>query len=62
MASNQHVHVCLSTGPRRTPDGKAFEAERAKLAATEKRTPEQEATFQRMGKQNNAINIALNVL
>jgi hypothetical protein len=43
----------------RTPDGKKFEAERNKLAATEKRTPEQEATFQRMGKQNNAINMSL---
>jgi len=56
----QSVRACvLEYWSERTPDGKRFEAERAKLAATEKRTPEQEATFQRMGKQNNAINMSL---
>jgi len=56
----QSIRACvLEYWSERTPDGKAFEAERSKLAATEKRTPEQEATFQRMGKQNNAINMSL---
>jgi len=56
----QSTRACvLEYWSERTPDGKAFEAERAKLAATEKRTPEQEAKFQRMGKQNNAINMSL---
>ena len=56
----QSVRACvLEYWSERTPDGKAFEADRSKLAATEKRTPEQEAQFQRMGKQNNAINMSL---
>ena len=56
----QSTRACvLEYWSERTPEGKRFEAERAKLAATEKRTPEQEAEFQRMSKQNNAINISL---
>ena len=56
----QSTRACvLEYWSERTPEGKRFEAERAKLAATEKRTPEQEATFQRMTKQNNSINISL---
>jgi len=56
----QSVRACvLEYWSERTPDGKRFEAERMKLANTEKRTPEEEATFQRMGKQNNNINMSL---
>jgi len=50
---------CLEYWSERTPDGKKFAADYAKLAATEKRTPEEDAKFQRMGKQNSAMNISL---
>jgi len=56
----QSVRACvLEYWSERSTDGKRFEAERAKLADTEKRTPEQEATFQRMSKKNNSINMTL---
>lgn len=50
---------CLEYWSERTPDGKKFAADYAKLSSTEKRTPEEDATFQRMGKQNSAMNISL---